>query len=242
MPDTQRTLEIEPARKVAPVESSAQTPMAMLDKALSSGATPEILEKLLALQERWEANQGRKSFDDAIASAKAEIPTIIKNATGHNNKKYANFAAIAEAVDPVLGKYGLSYRFRTHQQDGEIRVTCVLSHRDGHSEETTLSGPSDTSGNKNAIQAVGSTLTYLQRYSLVQALGLAASEDDDGRLSGDSDPLTEEQVESIRKGIDATNSDTERLCKWLGIDAITEMNEAQYKQAKAMLERKGWKP
>src|SRR3984885_1337196 len=145
----------------------AVTPMALLDRALSSGADVTLIERLMGLQERWEANQACKSFDAAIADAKALIPPIERNATGHNSKRYANFAAIATVVDPILSAHGLSYRFRTTQSD-KISVTCILSHKAGHSEETTLAGPADTSGNKNAIQAIGSTLTYLQRYSLVQ--------------------------------------------------------------------------
>ena len=64
----------------------AVTPMDMIDRALVSGAAPETLERLLALQERWEAGQARKAFDAAIAEAKAEIPIVAKNATGHNSK------------------------------------------------------------------------------------------------------------------------------------------------------------
>jgi hypothetical protein len=86
-------------------------------------------------------------------------------------------------VDPIIGKHGLSYRFRTTQTD-KISVTCILSHKAGHSEETRLPAPPTPSGNKNAIQAIGSTLTYLQRYSLVQMLGLAAANDDDGKAAG----------------------------------------------------------
>ena len=57
------------------------TPMEMLNRAVMSGATPETLEKLLALQERWEQNQARKAFDTAIAAARAKIPPIKKNRT-----------------------------------------------------------------------------------------------------------------------------------------------------------------
>lgn len=173
---------IEPAAVPAPM-----TPMEMLDRAVSNGASIETLEKLMGLQERWEKNSARKAFDTAIAEAKASIPVIAKKSTGHNNKKFADFAAIARIVDPVLSRHGLSYRFRTSQSEGLISVTCVLSHRDGHSEETTLCGPADASGSKNAIQAIGSTLTYLQRYSLTQALGLAASEDTDAATAEDYD-------------------------------------------------------
>jgi hypothetical protein len=171
--------------------SNAITPMEMLNTALSRGADIGVLEKLMALQERWEASQARKAFDAAIAKAKGEIGPVLRNAKGHNDKRYADFAQIARTVDPVLASHGLTYRFRTEQTD-RIHVTCILSHRDGHSETTTLAGPPDGSGSKNAIQAIGSTLTYLQRYSLIQMLGLASSNDDDGKSAmppGDPEDL-----------------------------------------------------
>lgn len=160
------------------------TPMDMVQQAVSSGANIEVVAKLMDLHERWEANQARKDFDAALASAKSEIKPVVRNKKGHNEKRYADFAAYAREVDPILAKHGLSYRFRT-EQDGAIKVTCVLSHKNGHSETNTLAGPADSSGSKNAIQAIGSTLTYLQRYTLTQALGLAASDDDDGRSAED---------------------------------------------------------
>ena len=64
---------------------------------------------------------------------------------------------------------GRTARFRTAQQDGLVRVTCVMSHRDGYSEETSLQSGVDASGNKNSIQAIGSAITYLQRYTLKAA-------------------------------------------------------------------------
>src|ERR1700754_1173636 len=153
-----------------PRSVAAVTPMDMLNRAVSSNADIDMIEKLMNLQERWETSQARKAFDEAVSAAKKEIPPITRNATGHNSKKYADFAAIAKVIDPIIGKHGLSYRFRT-TQNGSIAVTCILSHKAGHSEETTLSGPADKTGSKNDIQAIGSTLTYLQRYSLVQMLG-----------------------------------------------------------------------
>jgi len=113
------------------------TPMDMLNRAVESGAGLDMVEKLMSLQERWETGQARKAFDRAIAAAKAKITPIQRNAKGHNDKRYADFSAIAKVVDPILSEHGLSYRFRTAQGD-RISVTCILSHEDGHSEETTL--------------------------------------------------------------------------------------------------------
>lgn len=222
-----------------PSRAVAMTPVDMLSLAVERGASIETLEKLMGLRERYEASQARKAFDEAVAAAKAEIPTIAKNRTGHNDKRYADFAAIASVVDPIISRFGLSYRFRTTQTD-RINVTCILSHKDGHSEETTLSGPADATGNKNAIQAIGSTLTYLQRYTLVQALGLAASEDDDGGKVGRPkvETVTEEQAMLLRELIEATNSDTRGVLTYVRAGDIESIAADKFDDLVAMLKRK----
>lgn len=192
--------EVVQFEPIAAPAATALTPMAMLSQAVSNGASLEMVSKLMDLQERVEKAQGRRDFDEAIAAAKAEIKPVARNKKGHNDKRYADFAAYAREVDPILARFGLSYRFRT-EQDDRIKVTCVLSHRGGHCEENSLAGPADSSGSKNAIQAIGSTLTYLQRYTLTQALGLAASDDDDGRKSEDK-PISgaaEAAINSVRE-------------------------------------------
>ena len=75
--------EVMKIERIEPMPPQAVTPMDMIDRAISSGANVETLEKLLALQERWEANQGRKAFDHAIAAAKAKLPAIVKNQTAN---------------------------------------------------------------------------------------------------------------------------------------------------------------
>jgi hypothetical protein len=220
-----------------PTEVVAPTHMGMIERAIASGASIEVLTKLMDLQERYEKNQARRAFDEAIASAKAEITPIHKNKEGHNNKRYADFAAIARVVDPIISRHGLSYRFRTTQDD-RIHVTCVLSHRSGHSEETTLSGPPDSSGSKNAIQAIGSTLSYLQRYSLNQALGLAASDDDDGKAAGAGETITDEQVSQLQSLIVETGTDIPKFCAYMKTDRIENIPSDQFPRAVAMLNKK----
>lgn len=235
-------------RELATEATAIVTPMTMIDRALVSGASPETLEKLMALHERWEANQGRKAFDEAIAAAKAEIPIIRKNRTvdftsskGRTHYKHEDLAEIADTVVPVLSKYGLSYRFRTSAEPNQpIMVTCIVTHRQGYYEETTLSGPRDDSGNKNAIQQVGSTLTYLQRMTLKAALGLAAAEDDDGRKSDDpkSDPISQDQVSKVMALIEETDTDIAKYCEYLGIEAVAKLTTGQLPRALAVLEKK----
>jgi hypothetical protein len=83
-----------------------------------------------------------------------------------------------------------------------VTVICVIGHADGYSEEASkLSAAPDTSGSKNPIQSIGSAVTYLERYTLRAALGLAAAKDDDGLSANGkgSGLITEEQADQINK-------------------------------------------
>lgn len=247
---------IEPAKQASTEISNVvgMTPMDILNRAVSQRTSIEVLEKLMGLQERWEANQARKAFDEAMSGAKAEIPTITKNRrVGFDSKKqgaartdyrHEDLAEIARTVDPILSRYGLSYRFRTKNEPNmPITVTCIVSHRDGHCEENTLQAGKDESGNKNSIQAIGSTITYLQRYTLKAALGLAASNDDDGKQADDTtdESLTKEEVTAILKAIDDTESDAAKLCQYYKIEAIADLPKSRYNEALALINR-GRKP
>lgn len=228
---------------------AAVTPMEMIDRAIQNGAGVETLEKLMALQERWEANQGRKAFDHAIASAKAELPSIIKNQTANRGNagsyKYEDLAGIAAQVDPVLSKYGLSYRFRTETDGGKVKVSCIVSHREGYSETTSLESGSDTSGAKNAIQAMGSAVTYLQRYTLKAALGLAAARDDDTNVkkqAQEDPPMSADDFTVIRERVDAQGDDAEKVEEFIlnkfQVNALHELTRTQMHAALAMIRKR----
>lgn len=227
---------------VAPQSESAAL-ISMIER-MASDPTVDIarLEKILELRERVEERNARIAFASAVANAKAEIRPVARNATGHNAKKYADFSAIAREVDPILSKHGLSYRFRSKQAD-KIAVACILSHCDGHSEETELTAPSDKTGNKNDIQAIGSTLTYLQRYTLVLSLGLASSVDDDGKAAGrrqdeDAWDMDPETVAYVRTLLTETNSSEDQFLLAAKTPSIEAMTEKQYKWAIDRLNQK----
>lgn len=230
----------EPGTGVVAAPCVALTPMDMLSRAVASGASMEMVEKLMALHERWENNQARKAFDEAMAAAKAEIPTIAKNRTvdftsqkGRTNYRHEDLGEIARTIDPILGRHGLSYRFRTTSAPNEpISVTCIVSHRLGHSEENTLSAGRDESGNKNSIQGVGSTITYLQRYTLKAALGLAASNDDDGKAAGNgTEQISEEQVAALTKLIKDSGGDVTKFCDFAKVEKLGDILANRYDAA-----------
>lgn len=243
---TEQAIAFRDTTAVNPVPVEAVTPMAMIDRALASGASVETLERLMALQERWQAAQAKRAFDNAIAEAKAEINPIIKNRTvdftsqkGRTNYAYEDLAQIDVQVSPILSRHGLSYRFRSGQGGAkEITVTCILSHRDGHGEETSISAFPDDSGNKNSIQAVGSTITYLQRYTLKTALGLSAAPDDDGRTVNAAPTITVAQYEELVALVEKSGADEKAMLQYLGASTTESLTVNQFTRAKAMLAKK----
>lgn len=228
----------EKRREIATAPAGNMTPMEMAYHLIQNGADLGSVKEMLAMSKELAADQARRAFDAAVADAKSQIPIVGKNATGHNSKRYADFSAYAAALKPILAKHGLSYRFRSEQTD-RITVTCVLSHKEGHSEENSLSGPADSTGSKNAIQAIGSTLTYLQRYTLIQALGLAASEDDDGHAVDAGGPISEAQRDTLLALIAAVGADVVRFCAYFKIEGVADLPASQYERAVKSLEQKG---
>lgn len=188
-------------RAVANVDRSG--PMASALQALQAGATVEQLQGLLALQKDWEANEARKAYVAAMAEFKKNPPEIFKRkevAFGDTRYSHATIGDVTSLTVAGLAAHGFSHRWDTRQTDGRIEVTCILTHNLGHSESTTLEASPDSSGKKNAIQQVASTVTYLQRYTLLAACGLATKdmEDDDGAGAAVVPEIPAELLEAAR--------------------------------------------
>jgi len=187
-------LALEPATEQATQPQrtmvTTPTPADLLVMAMSQGANLDQMERLMAMNERWEANQAKKAFDLAMSGFKAETVEILKRkrvhfqtAKGSTSYNHAELSDVTDAAIPAMAKHGLSNSWDIDQTEGGwIAVTCVITHSQGHSKTVTLRSQKEDSGTKNSIQAVASAITYLQRYTLLAALGLATKGmDDDGR-------------------------------------------------------------
>lgn len=235
--------KIEPQGQVSlvPAQSETAAILGMIERvARDPSVNMDKMMQLMAWRKETIADQRRAEFDEAMSGAKAEIPVISKNREvdftsqkGRTHYKYEDLAEIARVVSPILAKHGLSYRYRVTSNVNEpVTVTCIVSHRAGHFEEVTLVGGRDDTGGKNAIQQVASTLTYLQRMTLKAALGLAASEDDDGRASVASDAITAEQAKEIEaKCKEVSETFDANFCSYFGIKAIADLPAKDYQRA-----------
>ena len=157
-------------------------------------------------------------------------PDILKTKKAHNSS-YAPLGDIVAQIREPLASCGLSYRFEQDHTNG-IKVRCVVSHIDGHAESTEMTAGADTSGSKNAIQGIASTVTYLSRYTLTSALGIATADADmDGRLP--VDPLNviseEQQAELFSLLCDNTGNYTPKGLKICQAYRFTNINEIKPK-------------
>lgn len=159
---------------------------------------------------------------------------------GRTHYRYEDLAGIARQIDPILSAHGMSYRYQTDVGDNAVTVTCVVAHRDGHNERNSLMAGFDNSGNKNSIQAIGSAVTYLQRYALKAALGLAASADDDGRAAGpsNSEVITHEQAGEMEKLIESVGADRGAFLKYIGVADLVDLPASKFDAARRALEAK----
>jgi hypothetical protein len=198
------------------------------------------LKELMVMRRDAVADQRREAFEEAMAAAKAEIPTITKNREvdftsqkGRTHYRYEDLGNIAKTVQPILAKHGLSYRYRTTSNVNEpVTVTCIVSHRAGHFEENTLCAGRDDTGGKNPIQQMGSTITYLQRMTLKAALGLAVSNDDDGKASAGAETITEQQAKEIAaKCKEVAEGFDESFCTYFGIETIADLPAKDFQRA-----------
>lgn len=193
------------------VEAKRPTMMHLMEMAITQGAKAEELGKLMELQFKWQAEEARLAYVEAVQLFKANPPELKRTKDvsypnkggGETSYSHVELHKANKAISEALRAVGLTATWKTSSDpSGRTFCTCVLTHALGHVEEiATLSAPADTSGGKNSIQAIGSTTSYLERYTLLAGLGLTPEGmDDDGRKSeGLPENSIEDYLETIKQ-------------------------------------------
>lgn len=176
----------------AETETAPTTLVSMFERlAKDPTVDAEKLQRLIDLQERILRHNAEAAFNGAFSDMQADIPEIdekgqlINHKTGQLQSTYAKNEDIQRALRPILQKYGFALSFRTEwPESGQVRLIGILTHREGHSRESIFLAAADDSGNKNAIQALGSTVSYGHRYVTTDLLNITSrAQDDDGEKS-----------------------------------------------------------
>lgn len=231
----------------------------IIDAIIKAAADPRVnvvkMERLVALQQQMEERAAKVSFDAALAEMQPELPIIDRNGsiiirkkdpktgerTGPIEQKtpYAKWEDIMEAIRPILHRFGFSLSFRTPiDPQGKVAVTAILA-RGGHREETTLSYQHDTTGSKNAAQAINSSTSYGQRKTACLILNIISrGEDDDAKKSEGLETLSMEQVNILDKLVADSGADLARFLVLFRVDSLAGIPKLRFSEAKAQLNRK----
>lgn len=174
-------VERKPTMVITPVQPMGPLAQAKMARDLGYGIAE--MRELLALQKEFDADEARKAFVADMAAYKLNPPEILKDkivtfVSEDGTKTYtqATLGAICEKVITTAAAHGFSHRW-VPSTDGDLQViTCVITHRLGHSEETSLSGERDETVGMSALQGAQSTNSQLARHSLLMAFGFAPKE------------------------------------------------------------------
>lgn len=184
------------------------TPADLLRIATQSGDNDIArLERLMAmdiqyreLQEADRQRDARLAFEADFAAFRGENVIIPKSKEVDRGRggsfKQAEFDSVCRMLSPALSKHGFGFRHKqtfgskTFTIDGVekqipwVWVSCILSHRAGHSDSLDLDGPADDQSVNSPIQNAQSAASYLKRQSLLAITGTATGgEDDENRAN-----------------------------------------------------------
>jgi len=223
---------------VAMIERAARDPAVDIDK----------MERLFQMQEKSQERRSRMAFDAAFSAMQPELPEIdkkgkivIKEKGGEKviqSTPYALWDDTNKLIKPILAKHGFGLSFRIAQTDSRLTTTAVLSHLDGHREETSFSAPIDSTGSKNNVQGWGSSFSYGKRYTGTAILNITTKgEDDDGKAAGAPALITEQQAMDIRDALEAKGIPAARFCSKYQIQIIEDLPAAKYEDAVASIRR-----
>jgi ERF superfamily protein len=228
--------------------------MEVISRAASDpNADADKMERLLGMYERITAQQAKMAYTSALAEMQPNLPVIDRKGRitvpakagfheGHSTP-YALWEDVNDAIRPVLHDYGFALSFRIGlADDGKITVTGVLSHREGHQEETTITLMHDSSGSKNAVQAVGSSTSYGKRYTAMALLNITSrapmDKDDDGDAADPNFWITEEQVADLVALMEEVGAHRDKFCNFLKVDTLARLPKKRFQEAVKALEAK----
>lgn len=197
---------------------------------LSLGIPPKVMK---GFREMEETKAEGLSLIGALAKALPELESAKKTRNNPAFKsKYADLAAVIEAIEPVK-EHGLWYRQHSHESADGVKVETFYIHTSG---EQLSAGSLFMPATKKDAQGFGSALSYARRYALQLAFGLA-TEDDDGNAASKPRQNDDQQAAIVKiiSLCEAVGDDqVSKVCKAYKVKDIRELTSTQ---AKAVIDR-----
>lgn len=210
---------------------------ALIEKALNKeNIEISVIEKMLDMQERIMNKNAEMQFNADFSIMSSDLPAVSRSKKGHNGK-YAPIEKINEEIKPVLEKYGFAVSFSIEQNENRVTAKCILRHKGGHKEETSVTVFNDQSGSKNPAQAVGSAITYAKRYALCAMLNISLEDVDDDAQSTQAPPPqrqyqkpypTERQFQNACQAVESGRLNV------AGVEQQYTLNQNQYQHLQSL--------
>lgn len=197
---------------------------------------------LIDVQERMMAKQAEIDFNIAFTAMQLEIPRINASSRivhkGVTISNYAKYEDIDTIIRPIMLSHGFSLSFDSKLSGNNIIVFGTLAHKGGHSRTAEIPLTLEAGGAKNNVQAVGSTLSYGQRYLVKMLLNLVFEGQDDDGAAADFVPVTAEQAKTIREKITSSGATESAFLNYIGAKTVEEIDARKYDQAIIALNKK----
>lgn len=238
--------------ETAPTEVPTDSTTAALDMIIRAATNPSIdvekMERLMAMHGRLSTQRAKLAFDDAMASAQAEMTPVRANAENPQTKsEYADYAALDRALRPIYSAHGFSLSFDTYRDESvpenAIGVLCHVAHRGGFERDYRVPMPADGKGAKGGevmtkTHAMGAAFTYGQRYLLKLIFNMAVSTDDDGNLASPVEYISAEQKNTLIARMQEVGADTTSFLRWLNVPNIDALPAIRFEDAMLALDKK----
>jgi hypothetical protein len=176
-----------------------------------------------------------------LNKARIKFHALPLKKSGHNKFAGYRYFELGDFLVPAL------------QICEEVGISCTISFTDGNAtmrivdiedgSAIILNTPMADASTKGQlpIQSLGSQHTYLRRYLWMLALEIVEHDAIDA-VAGNVEPeikgITSDQLAHLQGLIDATETDTQALCKHYKVGALIELSPAAYEAAVKVLEKK----
>lgn len=243
---TAKQLQTQQAPPTAPAVAETSALISMIERAARDPAVDmDKLERLVQMQERVSQRTAEQAFNDAMAAAQGEMRRVaVDSVNPQTRSKYASYGALDRAIRPVYTKHGFALSFGTAEGAPQdyLRVECHVSNS-GFTRKYQVDMPADGKGAKGGdvmtkTHAVGSAMSYGQRYLLKMIFNIAVGQDDDGNAAS-NDPITPEQDEELKLLIVNVGADIGKFLTAFQIESVGDLPSKRFEEAKTRLNKFG---
>jgi len=213
-------------KEIAPVSVSLN-PMELIQAAVKSGASMDVLERLMNLNDRVKADMAASAFRDAMAAFQAECPVIIKKKRVFNSEtkggkeryRYAPLDDIVKQTHELIGKHGFSYNIQTeqHLEPPSVQSTVTISHIAGHTEKSSFTVPVDKDAYMTEPQKWLAAASFAKRIAFSNAFGILTGDEDNNTGVPEDDEKKKAEDERAKAALEKLKSIPEDIKKGFDI-------------------------